>query len=99
MVAIADRAEAALAQLQDDLVEPFPRKAAPMVTGSRLAEICRIDRTRVQYLCTRGNTNGEYPAAMWWETTAAVSFRLRTPSSSFASSVHICDAPKGAAKV
>lgn len=61
LVAIADRAEAALAQLRDDLVEPFPRKVAPMVTGSRLAKICKIDRTRVQYLCTRGNTSGEYP--------------------------------------
>lgn len=61
LVSIADRAEATLAQLRDDLVEPFPRKLAPMVTGSRLAKICKIDRTRVQYLCTRGNTNGEYP--------------------------------------
>lgn len=61
LVAIADRAEAVLSQLRDDLVEPWPRKQAPMVTGSRLAKICKIDRMRLQYLCTRGNPNGEYP--------------------------------------
>lgn len=61
LVSIADRAEAVLSQLRDDLVEPWPRKQPPMVTGSRLAKICKMDRTRVQYLCTRGNTNGDYP--------------------------------------
>jgi chromosome partitioning protein len=61
LVAIADRAEAMLSQLRDDLVEPWPRKQSPMVSGSRLAKICKIDRMRLQYLCTRGNANGEYP--------------------------------------
>lgn len=61
LIAIADRAEATLAQLRDDLLEPWPRKVAPMLTASRVAKLCKIERTQIQYLCTRGNKKGEYP--------------------------------------
>lgn len=61
LIAIADRAEATLAQLRDDLLEPWPRKMAPMLTASRVAKLCKIERTQIQYLCTRGNKKGEYP--------------------------------------
>ena len=58
--AIADRAEETLAHLRDALLEPWPRKMAPMLTSSRLAKLCKLDRAQIQYLCTRGN-KGEYP--------------------------------------
>ncbi|MBR8427257.1 ParA family protein [Burkholderia cenocepacia] len=61
LIAIADRAEATLAQLRDDLLEPWPRKVAPTVTSSRLAKLCELERSQIQYLCTRGNKGGEYP--------------------------------------
>jgi chromosome partitioning protein len=56
--AIADRAEGTLAKLRDDLLEPWPRKQAPTVTGSRLAKLCKLDRTQINYLCTRGHREG-----------------------------------------
>lgn len=58
LTAIADRAEGTLAKLRDDLLEPWPRKQAPTVTGSRLAKICKLDRTQINYLCTRGHREG-----------------------------------------
>lgn len=58
LTAIADRAEGTLAKLRDDLLEPWPRKQAPTVTGSRLAKICKLDRTQVNYLCGRGHREG-----------------------------------------
>ena len=61
LIAIADRAELTLGQLRDDLLEPWPRKMAPTLTASRLAKLCKLERTQIQYLCTRGNKNGEYP--------------------------------------
>ncbi|MDN8102653.1 ParA family protein [Burkholderia multivorans] len=61
LVSIADRAEATLAQLRDDLLEPWPRKVAPTLTASRVAKLCNLERTQIQYLCTRGNKGGEYP--------------------------------------
>src|ERR1700742_5240277 len=56
--AIADRAEGTLAKLRDDLLEPWPRKMAPIVTGSRLAKLCKLDRAQINYLCTRGHRDG-----------------------------------------
>ncbi|MEX3693789.1 ParA family protein [Paraburkholderia sp. BR14263] len=56
--AIADRAEGTLAKLRDDLLEPWPRKQAPTVTGARLAKICKLERAQINYLCTRGHREG-----------------------------------------
>ncbi|MCC7005693.1 MAG: AAA family ATPase [Ottowia sp.] len=61
LIAIADRAQSTLARLRDDLLEPWPRKIPPTITASRLAKICKIERSQINYLCTRGNKNGEYP--------------------------------------
>jgi chromosome partitioning protein len=58
LTAIADRAEGTLSKLRDDLLEPWPRKLAPTFTGSRLAKLCKLDRTQINYLCTRGNREG-----------------------------------------
>lgn len=61
LMTIADRAQSTLAKLRDDLLEPWPRKTPPIITASRLAKICKMDRAQVNYLCTRGNKGGEYP--------------------------------------
>jgi chromosome partitioning protein len=58
LTAIADRAEGTLTKLRDDLLEPWPRKTPPVVTASRLAKLCKLDRAQVNYLCTRGNKEG-----------------------------------------
>ncbi len=54
LIAIADRAEATLVRLRDDLLAPWPRKTAPMITGTRLAQLCGIERTQLNHLCTKG---------------------------------------------
>lgn len=61
LIALADRAQNTLSRLRDDLLEPWPRKMPPIITASRLAKICKIERTQVNYLCNRGNKFGEYP--------------------------------------
>ncbi|MCY0916506.1 ParA family protein [Massilia antarctica] len=60
LVEIADRAQVTLTNLRDDLLEPWPRKMAPEISSSRLAKLCQIDRTQLNYLCTRGD-KGTYP--------------------------------------
>lgn len=55
LMKIADRAQGTLTQLRDDLLEPWPRKTPPIVTGSRIAKLCRIDRSQLNYLCNKGD--------------------------------------------
>lgn len=57
---IAERAQVTLTNLRDDLLQPWPRKMAPDISGTRLAKLCQIDRTQLNYLCTRGD-KGTYP--------------------------------------
>lgn len=54
LVAIADRAQGVLMNLRDDLLEPWPRKLSPVVTGTRLASLCKIDRNKLNTLCFQG---------------------------------------------
>lgn len=54
LMTIADRAQGTLQKLRDDLLEPWPRKTPPMITGSRLAKLCKIDRMQLNYLCNKG---------------------------------------------
>ncbi|WP_227461695.1 ParA family protein [Cupriavidus pauculus] len=56
--AIADRAEGTLMRLRDQLLQPWPRKTPPIVTGSRLAKLCRMERNQLNYLCGRGFKGG-----------------------------------------
>ena len=72
LVNIADRAQATLANLRDDLLEPFPRKVAPTISVSRIAKLCGLDRLQINYLCSKGN-KGTYPIG-----TIAESKRSRT---------------------
>lgn len=60
LAGIAERAQQTLTNLRDDLLEPHPRKVAPQFTSSKVAKLCQIERTDLNYLCTRGN-KGTYP--------------------------------------
>jgi chromosome partitioning protein len=60
LAGIAERAQNMLLNLRDDLLEPHPRKVAPMFSSSKVAKLCGIERTDLNYLCTRGN-RGTYP--------------------------------------
>lgn len=62
MIAIANRAEATLEQLRKDLIKPKPRKRAPMISGSRLAQICGLERMQFNRLVRAGSIPpGETP--------------------------------------
>lgn len=76
LIALADRAQNTLARLRDDLLEPWPRKMPPIITASRLAKICKIERAQVNYLCTRGNKNDEYPTGSLTGTSRNREFTL-----------------------
>lgn len=54
LLTIADRAQNTLQRLRDDLLEPWPRKTPPVITGTRLAKLCNIDRIQLNYLCKKG---------------------------------------------
>lgn len=60
LTAIAERAQQMLMNLRDDLLEPHPRKVSPMFSSSKVAKLCGIERSDLNYLCTRGNKGG-YP--------------------------------------
>lgn len=60
LATIAERAQTMLMNLRDDLLEPHPRKVPPMLSSTRVAKLCQIERTDLNYLCTRGN-KGTYP--------------------------------------
>lgn len=54
LMQIADRAQKTLTSLRDDLLEPWPRKVPPVISGSRLATICKIDRLQLNHMCQKG---------------------------------------------
>ena len=54
LIKIAARAQATLTRLRDDLLDPWPRKAAPTITGSRLAKLCKIERLALNHKCKKG---------------------------------------------
>ncbi len=53
LVGIADRAQEALKELRNILLEPWPRKVAPKLSGSRVAKLAKITPERLNYLVKR----------------------------------------------
>lgn len=51
---IAEKAKNMLADVRESMLAPHPRKNPPVYTTSQLAALCHIDKTRVNYLLTRG---------------------------------------------
>lgn len=76
LVRIADRAQGTLHYLRDKLLEPHPRKTAPIVSASRLAQLSKTDRKRITYLCTRAN-NGNLPTGTLTPTGNRREFTLK----------------------
>lgn len=55
LVALAGQAADILDQIRDAMLEPYPRKKAPMFTSASLAALCGIDKQRLKYLTTKGD--------------------------------------------
>jgi chromosome partitioning protein len=55
LVALAGQAADILDQIRDAMLEPYPRKKAPMFTSASLAGLCGIDKQRLKYLTTKGD--------------------------------------------
>lgn len=53
LVGIADRAQDALKELRNILLEPWPRKVSPKLSGSRVAKLAKIPSERLNYLVKR----------------------------------------------
>lgn len=44
-----------LQKIRDDMLEPFPRKVAPLIPSGRLQEMCGIDKTRMNRALKKGD--------------------------------------------
>ncbi|QCP55144.1 cobyrinic acid a,c-diamide synthase [Trinickia violacea] len=55
LVALAGQATDILDQIRDAMLEPYPRKKAPMFTSASLASLCGLDKQRLKYLTTKGD--------------------------------------------
>lgn len=58
IMALAAQAENVLDQIRDAMLEPYPRKKAPMFTSASVATLCGLDKARLKYL----SANGKLPA-------------------------------------
>ena len=52
---LASTAADVLAQVRDAMIEPHPRKVAPTLSSTAIAELCRIDKTQIKYLTQKHN--------------------------------------------
>ncbi len=55
LVALSSQSSDVLDQIRDAMLEPYPRKKAPMLTSAALAALCGIDKARLKYLSTKGD--------------------------------------------
>jgi chromosome partitioning protein len=55
LVALAEGANNTLDGLRAKMLEPHPRKRAPVYTGAQVAELCGIDPKQMTYLAKRGD--------------------------------------------
>lgn len=44
-----------LLDVRESMLAPHPRKSSPVYTTSQVAALCRVDKTRINYLSTRGD--------------------------------------------
>jgi len=54
LVKLAGLSDFMLKKIRDEILEPFPRKEAPMVPSARVQEICGIDTQRMAYVLKKG---------------------------------------------
>lgn len=62
---LASTAADVLAQVRDAMIEPHPRKVAPTLSSTAIAELCRIDKTQIKYLTQKHNLpTGQKPEGL-----------------------------------
>ncbi|WP_176331360.1 ParA family protein [Burkholderia vietnamiensis] len=54
LVNLARRSARMLEKIRTQMLQPFPRKVAPIFPSGKLQELCGIDRARFQYLIKKG---------------------------------------------
>lgn len=54
LVNLARRSARMLEKIRTQMLQPFPRKVAPVFPSGKLQELCGIDRARFQYLIKKG---------------------------------------------
>lgn len=69
---LASVSTALMSKIRDDMLEPLPRKRAPVLSSARVQEICGIDRRRMNYVVGKG----ELPAGHQPRAGAARSFTI-----------------------
>jgi len=91
----SDRLSAMMNELREQMLAPRPRKHEPVFTSSQVASLCGIDRTRLNYLAARDNSqlppgalhgNGKsrvftLPEARQWIVSESRIFKRPTGSS------------------
>ncbi|WP_249363130.1 AAA family ATPase [Burkholderia sp. 4M9327F10] len=55
LLGVAAQATDILSQIRDAMLEPYPRKHAPMFTSAQVAALCGLDKQRFQYRTTKGD--------------------------------------------
>lgn len=55
LMKLAQLSDVMLQKIRDEMLEPFPRKEAPMITSARVQEMCGIDKQRMNYVLKKGD--------------------------------------------
>jgi chromosome partitioning protein len=55
LLGVAAQATDILNQIRDAMLEPYPRKSAPVYTSAQVASLCGLDKQRFQYATTKGD--------------------------------------------
>jgi chromosome partitioning protein len=53
---LAQLSDVMLQKIRNDMLEPFPRKLAPVITSARLQEMCGIDKARMSYVLKKDDS-------------------------------------------
>jgi chromosome partitioning protein len=54
LIKLARLSDRMLEKIRTDMLEPFPRKVAPLITSARVQEMCKIDKQRMSYVLKKG---------------------------------------------
>jgi chromosome partitioning protein len=54
LMRLAQLSDVMLQKIRDEMLEPFPRKEAPLITSARVQEMCGIDKQRMAYVLKKG---------------------------------------------
>lgn len=54
LMQLAQLSDVMLQKIRDEMLEPFPRKVPPLISSTRLQEMCGIDKQRMSYVLKKG---------------------------------------------